>query len=34
MRHPGFDVIWVNYSSPLSDWNREPWGERIYIAAS
>ena len=30
---PPFDVIWVNYSSPPSDWNREPWGERIDIAA-
>ena len=29
---PGFDTIWVNYSSPPSDWNREPWGERIDIA--
>ncbi len=28
---PPFDVIWVNYSSPPSDWNREPWGERIDI---
>ena len=28
---PGFDVIWCNYSSPPSDWNREPWGERIDI---
>ena len=30
---PGFPTIWVNYSSPPSDWNREPWGERIDIAA-
>ena len=30
---PPFDVIWCNYSSPPSDWNREPWGERIDIAA-
>ena len=30
---PPFDVVWVNYSSPPSDWNREPWGERIDIAA-
>ena len=29
---PGFDTIWVNYSSPPSEWNREPWGERIDIA--
>ena len=28
---PPFDVIWCNYSSPPSDWNREPWGERIDI---
>ena len=30
---PGFDVVWVNYSTPPSDWNRQPWGERIDIAA-
>ena len=30
---PPFDVIWCNHSSPPSDWNREPWGERIDIAA-
>ena len=30
---PPFDVLWVNYSSPPEDWNREPWGERIDIAA-
>ena len=29
---PPFDVLWVNYSSPPEDWNREPWGERIDIA--
>ena len=29
---PAFDTIWVNYSSPPSEWNREPWGERIDIA--
>ena len=29
---PPFDVIWCNYSSPPSDWNREPWGERIDMA--
>ena len=28
---PGFPTIWVNYSSPPSEWNREPWGERIDI---
>ena len=30
---PPFDVLWVNYSTPPEDWNREPWGERIDIAA-
>ena len=30
---PGFDVVWVNWSNPPEDWNREPWGERIDIAA-
>ena len=30
---PGFDVLWVNWSEPPEDWNREPWGERIDIAA-
>ena len=30
---PGFDVVWVNWSDPPDDWNREPWGERIDIAA-
>ena len=30
---PGFDVIWVNWSDPPDDWNREPWGERIDIAS-
>ena len=29
---PGFDVVWVNWSRPPGDWNREPWGERIDIA--
>ena len=29
---PPFDTIWVNYSDPPGDWNREPWGERIDIA--
>ena len=28
---PGFPTIWVNYSSVPSEWNREPWGERIDI---
>ena len=28
---PGFPTIWVNYSSAPSEWNREPWGERIDI---
>ena len=30
---PSFPTVWVNYSSPPEDWNREPWGERIDIAA-
>ena len=30
---PPFDVLWVNYGPPPSQWNREPWGERIDIAA-
>ena len=29
---PAFPTVWVNYSSPPSEWNREPWGERIDIA--
>ena len=28
---PDFPHIWVNYSDPPGDWNREPWGERIDI---
>ena len=28
---PCFDVVWVNWSDPPEDWNREPWGERIDI---
>ena len=28
---PPFDVLWVNYSDPPPDRNREPWGERIDI---
>ena len=30
---PPFDLLWVNYGPPPSQWNREPWGERIDIAA-
>ena len=30
---PGFPVAWINWGDPPSDWNREPWGERIDIAA-
>ena len=30
---PAYPVCWVNYSEPPGDWNREPWGERIDIAA-
>ena len=30
---PNFPVLWVNYGPPPSDENREPWGERIDIAA-
>ena len=29
---PGFPVAWVNWGPPPSEWNREPWGERIDIA--
>ena len=29
---PAYPTVWVNYSTPPSDWNREPWGERIDIA--
>ncbi len=28
---PPFGVLWVNYSDPPPDRNREPWGERIDI---
>ena len=28
---PSFPTVWVNYSTPPADWNREPWGERIDI---
>ena len=30
---PAFDVLWVNWGQTPSDWNREPWGERIDIGA-
>ena len=30
---PGFDVLWCNWGQTPSDWNREPWGERIDIGA-
>ena len=30
---PPFPVLWINWSDPPSDRNREPWGERIDIAA-
>ena len=30
---PGFPVAWINWGPPPSEWNREPWGERIDIAA-
>ena len=30
---PDFPVIFVNHGDPPGDWNREPWGERIDIAA-
>ena len=30
---PPFPVLWINWSDPPSNWNREPWGERIDIAA-
>ena len=28
---PVFRVVWCNWGDPPSDWNREPWGERIDI---
>ena len=31
---PDFPLIWVNHGDPPGDWNREPWGERIDIAAA
>ena len=30
---PVFPVAWINWGPPPSDRNREPWGERIDIAA-
>ncbi len=30
---PQFPVVFVNWGPPPSTWNREPWGERIDIAA-
>ena len=30
---PDFPVLWCNYGPPPTDENREPWGERIQIAA-
>jgi len=37
-RHPEteplFPVLWINHGDPPGDWNREPWGERIDIAAA
>ena len=30
---PGFPVAWINWGPAPSEWNREPWGERIDIAA-
>ena len=30
---PGYPVCWINYDKRPEDWNREPWGERIDIAA-
>ena len=29
---PPYSTVWVNWSHPPEDWNREPWGERIDIA--
>ena len=29
---PDFATVWCNYGNPPSDWNREPWGERVDIA--
>ena len=30
---PAFSTIWVNWGPAPSEWNREPWGERIDIGA-
>ncbi len=30
---PAYPTVWVNWSDLPEDWNREPWGERIDIAA-
>ena len=30
---PHFPVIWANHGQAPGEWNREPWGERIDIAA-
>ncbi|MDE0274471.1 MAG: VWA-like domain-containing protein [Defluviicoccus sp.] len=30
---PPYPVLWVNWGAPPGEWNREPWGERIDIAA-
>ena len=30
---PPFPTAWVNWGSPPSEWNREPWGERIDVPA-
>ena len=29
---PAYPTVWVNWSDPPEDWNREPWDERIDIA--
>ena len=31
---PAFRVAWCNWGPASSDWNREPWGERIDISAT
>ena len=31
---PEFATIWCNYGNTPSQWNREPWGERIDMAAA
>ncbi len=30
---PAYPTVFCNWSDPPEDWNREPWGERIDIAA-